>query len=201
MPRVKPERKAAREAQIIEAARACFARNGFHKTTLQDIFAEAGLSAGCVYNYFQSKDELMLAVADARHLVESRMIAEEGDVHDPVAGLMAVARAFAAAYLGQFEESRRIALETWSESLRDLAVLNSVRRGLDGPRAELVRLIEHGKATGRFSTDIDADMAARTMIALLHGFMLQKLWDTKLSLAAVLATFEHLLPSLLGYVR
>jgi AcrR family transcriptional regulator len=201
MPRVKPERKEARRAQIIEAARACFARNGFHKTTLQDIFAEAGLSAGCVYNYFESKDELMLAVADARHDVEARIIAEEGDDRDPLAGLLAVAKAFAAAYLGASEEPRRIALETWSESLRNPTVLNSVRQGLHGPHAELVKLIECGKAAGRFSADINADMAARTMIALLHGFVLQKLWDAKPSSTAALATFERLLPSLLGAVR
>lgn len=198
MPRVKPERKAARRAEIIEAARICFARNGFRVTTLQDVFAEAGLSAGCVYNYFQSKDELMLAVADARHEAEARIMTEGLEVSDPVAGLVAVAEAFVAEYLSAGEQSRRIALETWSESLRNPAILRAVQQGLHGPRKQIVHLIERGKTVGRFSADIDPDMAARTMIALLHGFVLQRLWDPKPSARAILATFKTLLPSLLG---
>jgi AcrR family transcriptional regulator len=198
MPRVKPERKAARRAEIIEAARVCFARNGFRKTTLQDVFAESGLSAGCVYNYFQSKDDLMLAVAAARHEAEARIVTEGLEASDPVAGLVAVAEAFVAEYLSVGEQSRRIALETWSESLRNPAILRAVNQGIRGPRKQVVHLIERGQMMGRFSGDIDPDMAARTMIALLHGFVLQRLWDPKLSARAILAMFKRLLPSLLG---
>jgi AcrR family transcriptional regulator len=198
MPRVKPERKAARREEIIEAARVCFARNGFRTTTLQDIFAESGLSAGCVYNYFQSKNELMLAVADARHEAEAGIITDGLEARDPAAALVAVAEAFVAEYLSVGEQSRRIALETWSESLRNPAILRAVHQGLHGPRRQIVQLIERGKTLGLFSADIDPDMAARTMIALLHGFVLQRLWDPKLSARAILAMFKNLLPSLLG---
>jgi AcrR family transcriptional regulator len=198
MPRVKPERKAARRAEIIEAARVCFARNGFRMTTLQDVFAESGLSAGCVYNYFQSKNELMLAVADARHEAEAQIMTEGLKASDPVAALVAVAEAFVTEYLSAGEQSRRIALETWSESLRNPAILRAVHQGLHGPRKKIVHLIEHGKTTGRFSAEIDSDMAARTMIAVLHGFVLQRLWDPKLSARAILAVFRTVLPSLLG---
>jgi hypothetical protein len=69
---------------------------------------------------------------------------------------------------------------------------------LHGPRKQIVQLIERGKTMRLFSADIDPDMAARAMIALLHGFVLQKLWDPKLSARAILATFKTLLPSLLG---
>jgi AcrR family transcriptional regulator len=96
MPRVKPEHKDARRSEIIEAARACFARNGFRGTTLQEILAESGLSAGCVYNYFQSKNELMLAVADSRHEAEARIMTDGLEVSDLVAGLVVVAEAFIA---------------------------------------------------------------------------------------------------------
>ena len=198
MPRVKPERKAARRAEIIEAARVCFARNGFRMTTLQDVFAESGLSAGCVYNYFRSKNELMLAVADARHDAEARLVTKGLEVSDPVAGLVGVAEAFVAEYLSAREQPRRIALETWSESLRNPAILKAVHQGLHGPRKQIVHLIERGKVMERFSADIDPDMAARTIIALFHGFVLQRLWDPKLSARAILTTFKTLLPSLLG---
>jgi len=76
-----------------------------------------------------------------------------------------------------------------------------MHQGLHGPRKQIVHLIEHGKTMGRFSAGVDPDMAARTMIALLYGFILPKLWDPKLSARAILAMFQTLLPSLLGTLR
>ncbi|MCQ0020046.1 TetR/AcrR family transcriptional regulator [Actinomadura madurae] len=61
MPRVSEEHLERRRRQILEAARACFVRKGIHETSMQDIFAEAGLSAGAVYRYFKSKNEIIEA--------------------------------------------------------------------------------------------------------------------------------------------
>src|SRR5271163_2817521 len=99
MPRVKPEHKEERRAQIIAAARTCFARSGFHRTTLQDVFAEANLSAGCVYNYFQSKEDLVLAIAEERHHDERQVITRASSGQDPIEGLRSIAQRFTDSYL------------------------------------------------------------------------------------------------------
>ena len=65
MPKVTEEHVAARRRQILSAALRCFARQGFHRTTMQDIFREADLSPGAVYSYFGSKDELIAAIIAA----------------------------------------------------------------------------------------------------------------------------------------
>ncbi|MGH3356319.1 MAG: TetR/AcrR family transcriptional regulator, partial [Nocardioidaceae bacterium] len=64
MPKVTPEHRAARREQILHAAWRCVAREGFHKTTMADVIAESRLSAGAVYGYFKSKDEILQAIAD-----------------------------------------------------------------------------------------------------------------------------------------
>ena len=56
MPKVSDAHVEARRQQILEAASACFARQGFHQTSVQDICKEAGLSAGAVYRYFPGKE-------------------------------------------------------------------------------------------------------------------------------------------------
>src|SRR5512141_1828028 len=61
MPKVTEEYADTRRRQIIDAAYRCFARKGFHQTTMRDIYAETGLSAGAVYNYFKSKEEIIEA--------------------------------------------------------------------------------------------------------------------------------------------
>jgi TetR/AcrR family transcriptional regulator, transcriptional repressor of aconitase len=64
MPRVTEQHREARRAQILDAARRCFVRNGFHETSMQELLTEAGLSAGALYGHFSSKDELILAIAE-----------------------------------------------------------------------------------------------------------------------------------------
>jgi AcrR family transcriptional regulator len=197
MPRLRPERKAERRAQIVAAARTCFARSGFHNATLQDVFAEAGLSAGCVYNYFRSKDELMLAIAEERHEDERRLIAEVSEMDDPVAALRQIAKTFADQYLKDDGlDKRRIALQTWSEAQINPFILSSVRAGMDGPRAQLAHLIRRGQAAKRLTSRHDADAIAHTIIALFHGSVLQKLWKPDINHDTHFAVFEHFLRSI-----
>jgi AcrR family transcriptional regulator len=197
MPRIRPERKAERRAQVVAAARTCFARSGFHNTTLKDVFAEAGLSAGCVYNYFQSKDELMLAIAEERHEEERHLIAEAAETDDPVTALRQIARRFADTYLKEDgSDKRRLALQTWSEAQINPSILSSVRAGMDGPRAQLVQLIRRAQAAKRLTSKLDPEAIAQTVIAIFHGSVLQKLWKPDIDSDAQFAVFEHFLRSL-----
>ena len=45
-----------RPAQILDAAVVCFAKRGFHQASMHDISAEAGISVGLIYRYFQNKE-------------------------------------------------------------------------------------------------------------------------------------------------
>ena len=49
--------------QILEAAMLCFAKCGFHQTSMHDISAEAGISVGLIYRYFKNKEEVIAALA------------------------------------------------------------------------------------------------------------------------------------------
>lgn len=66
MPKLNAEQTAERHRRFIDAASVCFARDGFHKTTMADICAEAGLSVGAIYLYFDSKEAIIEAVVDER---------------------------------------------------------------------------------------------------------------------------------------
>jgi len=58
-----------RRTQILDAAVVCFAKHGFHQTSMHDISAEAGISVGLIYRYFQNKEAVIAAMAD-RHKKE-----------------------------------------------------------------------------------------------------------------------------------
>ena len=67
MPRVSPEHLQARRKQILEGARRCFARLGYDGATVPRLEREIGLSHGAIFNYFPTKLDLFLALAQEDH--------------------------------------------------------------------------------------------------------------------------------------
>jgi TetR/AcrR family transcriptional repressor of uid operon len=64
-----------RRAQILEAAIVCFAKRGFHQASMHDISAEAGISVGLIYRYFENKEAVISAMAE-RHKSEIQDLLE-----------------------------------------------------------------------------------------------------------------------------
>ena len=191
MPKVKPETLAARREQILQAAEACFARQGFHQTTIQDVIKESGLSAGCIYSYFASKEELIQAIGDDRHARDSALLAVKDKETDPLESLRAIARAF----LGDLQKekglrARRVALQLWAEALRDDVVREQVTSGIRKPIAVMVKLLRHGQRLGVIDGAINPQTIARTMVSMFQGIVLQRLWGEPFSTAEAMKTFD-----------
>jgi TetR/AcrR family transcriptional regulator, repressor for uid operon len=69
------ESSSDRRTQILDAALVCFAKRGFHQASMHDISAEAGISVGLIYRYFENKDAVISAMAD-RHKKEIHQVLE-----------------------------------------------------------------------------------------------------------------------------
>lgn len=59
MPRLTDATKAARRAQIIEAAIDCFLDHGYTNTSMSDIIKASGLSSGSIYSHFSGKEDIL----------------------------------------------------------------------------------------------------------------------------------------------
>ena len=62
----------ARREQIIEAATRVFAQKGFRRATTREVAREAGISEGTIYNYFEDKDALLMAILQRLNETERR---------------------------------------------------------------------------------------------------------------------------------
>lgn len=198
MPRVNAEHLAARREQILVAAEACFSRAGFHKTTMQDIIAESGLSAGAIYNYFRGKDELIESIAHERHIEERAVLAETTDTADLRAGLKLLGRRFVEELLTRAGvRKRRVGVLAWAEALLNPGVARSMREGLDGPRADIAKLVHKSNLERRFRVALNPDAIARTIIAMYHGFVIQMLWDSKTPHGDMMEAFDLVIDTLI----
>ena len=94
--RPEDEAQAERRARILDAAERCFVRSGFHRTTMQDVAAEAKMSPGNLYRYFPSKGELFAEALALNAQHEVRVVAAVAEVEEPASSRLANAvRVFA----------------------------------------------------------------------------------------------------------
>jgi AcrR family transcriptional regulator len=194
MPKVSAAHRDARRTQILDAAARCFARDGFHAATMEDVLAECGLSAGAVYRYFRGKVEIVEALARERHLREREALRAGTDGAPLVEELRALARRFFAGLDDPAERAqRRLGVQIWAEALRSDTLLQLVRHGLDQPLGHLRRRLRQAQARGELSRSLDVDATARALIALFQGFLLQQAWDPSVRAADYLAGLESLL--------
>jgi len=179
MARVSQEHLDARRRQILDGARRCFTRNGFHATSMQDILKEAGLSAGAVYRYFRGKDEIVAAVAAqtlerVRESYATVVAADPPPTPDEVfAGVLARLRD----QLGDPGDHRalpQMLMQVWGETLRNPEVARVLAEGYAGLREQWVRLVESYQARGWVGRDVDAEHLARTLIATVQGYFVQQ---------------------------
>src|SRR5215217_9622321 len=63
MPKVTQEHKEARREQILVGAQRAFARHGYEGATVARLEQETGLSRGAIFNYFENKEALFVALA------------------------------------------------------------------------------------------------------------------------------------------
>ncbi|MFM9554333.1 MULTISPECIES: TetR/AcrR family transcriptional regulator [Streptomyces] len=180
MPRVSQERLDARRRQILDAAARCFARNGFHATSMQDVLKEADLSAGAVYRYFGGKEELIAAIVatvlgEVREAFEEA--AREGPPPPPDVLIGAALRRILHRQpsLGEAGESlyARLMVQVWAETLRNPELHAILADGFAQVRAAWIRIVEAYQDAGMMRADIPALSVARTMVALAQGFAAQ----------------------------
>jgi AcrR family transcriptional regulator len=185
MPRVDESYRRSRRRQIMDAAIACFSREGFHRTTMQDIVTETGLSAGAIYRYFRSKEDIVAIIAEEHHVPEAAVLAE-ADAGTDVVGTL---RQLIHASLGRLTDPdeqrwRRVTVQVWGEALRDERIMGIVRAGLDEPVAMLAHLVRRGQEEGTLRRRIDPDGAALVCASIFQGLVLQQAWNPALDVDA-----------------
>jgi AcrR family transcriptional regulator len=174
MPKVTQEYMEARRKQILDAARRCFLRDGFHSTSMQDLFAESGLSAGAVYRHFTSKNEMITAIVEenvrdvlamvhgvAKHRPSSSVGALMADVLDIVKAKTAE------------QDIAGLSVLAWSESLRNPSLARQFDDLLAQMRSALTEVIREQQQSGTLTREVSPEVIAAALICTLPGYILQ----------------------------
>ena len=188
-----PAPMSERHVRILDAAQTCFVRSGFHRTTMQDVANEAGMSAGNLYRYFRSKEAIVAGLAE-------RDRAELGGDFAVVAQHIDFLVAFEA--MGRkhlIEEPRErsvLAMEIWSEATRNPHVA-SVCSAIEAEcRGFMQLMFAQAQERGEIAADVDVGMAARLMMTCADGLVkrraLEPDFDGARELAMTMSIFRAL---------
>ena len=172
VPRVSDAHLAARRQQIIDAARVCFLRNGFHQSSMQDVIKEANLSVGAVYRYFPSKNDLITALAQQ---VIDQLTTIFETVEDPsLETVLSTAVDFATRNSGP-DGALRLAVQIWSEALHDPALGEFVARVYRQLRDVIVAVVRRAQEKGDLGPEVDPVGFGSVVFALMPGYALQRI--------------------------
>src|SRR5918999_3153281 len=158
MPKVSEEHLAARRRQILDAALVCFSRSGFHQTSMQQIFEEAGLSPGAVYRYFKSKDDIVAAIA-AETLAGFAAAVRSGPPGGPAVVLGRLLDAIDAVELR--DQRLRLALQVWGEAMFNPRIAGFVRHAVDALQE-------------RIAAELPEPGHARVLVTIAQGSVVQR---------------------------
>lgn len=164
-------------AQIVKAAISVLARQGYAKTSLQDIASEAGMSKGAIHYHYSSKDALMRAVLEtATTTVQERTVATWSAQDDPFSDLRRIVRTLWAVRREDSEEARVVA---------DLVAQALYHDGLRPQLADYYRLaaqqirdyLEERFVALGIRPKISLALLPRLVIGMLDGLVMQALVD------------------------
>jgi AcrR family transcriptional regulator len=164
-------------ARILDAAAAGFAEQGYDGTSVAEICQRAGVSKGAFYHHFSSKQTLFLELLERwLDVVDSQleeMRTAETTVPEQLLAMTDMIRqVFRAA-----EDQLPVFLEFWARATHDPATWEATIAPYRRYRRIFAGTIENGMAEGTLRP-VDADTAARVVVSLAIGVVVQGLLDT-----------------------
>ena len=167
-----------RRQRILEAAQRLLTRNGSRGTTLGQIAREAGVSPAGLLHHFESKEQLLHAVLDAR---DADDLANADFKSDPIEQLEKVAERFERSpeLIGMF--TVLLTENLTSESPLHERFLARYQLSIE----IIAGGIRRGQRAGKYRHDVDPAVKAAEIVAFLTGMETSWLLDPSLPLNAV----------------
>ena len=189
------ERFEARQRHVREAALACFKRKGFHQASMADICAEAAMSPGNVYRYYDSKEAIIAAICEEDRRQLTARLERLGRSRNLFDSMLEIA---GEAMSASDPAKSRFSCEILAEAARNERVAEIVARHNAAVIAMCAEAIRRAQALGQVDTGLDAAAAASVLVAAAEGLSTRLALTPALDPAPPLAAFRQLLQRFLA---
>ncbi len=173
-PKVTEEYKQTVREVILQAAEDLFACKGYHETSMDDIVKESGLSKGAIYGYFDSKQEIFLALSDK--CIESELVAMRSafSPNDSASKKLEKSAEIHLDGIGRSVEFCRMSVECRIEAPRIESLQQRMENRYEMVHNFIAEMVREGIRKGEFRHDIDPDAVSSIIHATLDGLNLHR---------------------------
>lgn len=173
MPKVTGQYKSDLREKIIQAAIESFAQTGFDRTRMEDIAKRLGLSKGTIYLYFNSKEDLFLAICE--HYLKAVRDQQYSAIFSKKEDLVLDSEHFYENFRRLEQGKDRVMLEMVVESSRN----SRLKKGMYEHRLKVYdAVVEHLNRQiekGFIKKGIDVNGLASAFVALYDGLTVSKM--------------------------
>jgi len=162
----------ARHTAILDAAERSFTRAGFHRTTMQDVAREAGMSTGNLYRYFPSKDAIVAGLCERDR---AGLFAEFAAMRGTGGSFMQAFRALGERHFDELgRDKAKLCLEIWAEATRNPAIA-AMQTDFDRSfEDQLVSAFEAARDAGEIAPGLDLRAIASIVGKLGDGLFVRR---------------------------
>ena len=191
-----PEKHQAKKQMILEAAKTCFAEQGFHQTSTAQICAAAGVSTGNLFHYFASKKAIIAAIVEEDLQQTQIFVAALREQENLVAAL----DAFFDVVLDVASDPAQtsLALEIAAEAGRDAEIGVLYRLSTRVMREELEYLVSLGMERGQFSRQFSAASVVHCLMVMVDGIFSRVSVDPQFKPQEQKAALKTMMTGVLG---
>jgi TetR/AcrR family transcriptional regulator, repressor for uid operon len=161
---------ADRPSQILEAALVCFAKRGFHQTSMHDISSEAGISVGLIYRYFENKEAVISAMADRHKKEISEVLERARQAPTLLESLEILFTAHCCEDAPQVVSA--FVVDLYAEASRNPHVADLVRDVLETAMDGVRDLISRAPEAQNAGSDLKPDELAELIFAVARGMLM-----------------------------
>jgi TetR/AcrR family transcriptional repressor of uid operon len=159
-----------RRSQILEAALVCFAKRGFHQTSMHDISGEAGISVGLIYRYFENKEAVISAMADRHKKEITEMLERARQAPSLLESLEILFTAHCCEDAPQVVSA--FVVDLYAEASRNPHVADLVRDVLDTAMDGVTDLIARAPEAQNAGNDLRPEELAELIFAVARGMLM-----------------------------
>ncbi|MEQ1670621.1 MAG: TetR/AcrR family transcriptional regulator [Hyphomicrobium sp.] len=197
MPRLRPSTQQARRENILDAALRCFARGGFHATSMQMICKEAGVSPGAVYVYFASKEDLIAGLCERDRNEFAERFALLAAAPDFLEALQGIGEHY---FIDESPDRQRFVVEMGVESTRNPRIAE-IFMSVDKFCCDSFEAMFHRlKDEGRIAPRVDIPTIAKVFNVIGDGLFWRRAIEPDFNARQVLPVMTELIGTLLNPV-
>lgn len=191
-----PAQAQSRYDQVLAAAAICFAKSGFHGASMAQICKQAGMSAGHIYNYFESKDVIILAFVERESQYITSLLHDLRTRDDPLQAMLDDAERRINEALDP--HPWHVPFELYAEASRNPAIASRLRAHEEVSRARCREVVKTGRERRQLAVDdLLIDSRIDTIAAYFQGLPLRALHRKDINRAAMAAALRVAMRALL----